>query len=88
MDTYSSSIIFLPLVLPPTVLGYYFLVAFSGQAPLGGLWEFLFGRTLNFSFEGLLIASVIANLPLLFNPFNMPSALSIVIYVMLHEHAV
>lgn len=66
----AQSIIFLPLVLPPTVLGYYFLVAFSGQAPLGGFWEFLFGKTLNFSFEGLLIASVIANLPFTVQPIQ------------------
>ncbi|MCD8513911.1 MAG: molybdate ABC transporter permease subunit [Nitrincola sp.] len=65
-----QSLIFLPLVLPPTVLGYYFLVAFSGQAPLGGLWESLFNKTLNFSFEGLLIASVIANLPFSVQPIQ------------------
>ncbi len=65
-----QSLIFLPLVLPPTVMGYYFLTAFSGQAPLGGLWELLFNRTLNFSFEGLLIASVIVNLPFSVQPIQ------------------
>lgn len=65
-----QSLIFLPLVLPPTVLGYYFLVAFSGQTPIGGLWEFLFRKPLNFSFEGLLLASVIANLPFTVQPIQ------------------
>ncbi|RAU19638.1 molybdate ABC transporter permease subunit [Nitrincola tibetensis] len=65
-----QSLIFLPLVLPPTVLGYYFLVAFSGQAPLGSLWETLFNKSLNFSFEGLLIASIIANLPFSVQPIQ------------------
>jgi molybdate transport system permease protein len=65
-----QSLIFLPLVLPPTVLGYYFLVAFSGQAPIGGLWEALFNKTLNFSFEGLLIASIIANIPFTVQPIQ------------------
>ncbi|EXJ09567.1 molybdate ABC transporter permease subunit [Nitrincola nitratireducens] len=65
-----QSVIFLPLVLPPTVLGYYFLVAFSGQAPLGRAWESLFNSSLNFSFQGLLIASIIANLPFTVQPIQ------------------
>lgn len=65
-----QSLVFLPLVLPPTVLGYYFLVAFSGDAALGGLWEWLFDKSLNFSFEGLLLASVIANLPFAVQPLQ------------------
>ena len=53
----------LPLVLPPTVLGYYFLVGFDvGFAP-GAAWYALTGSTLNFSFAGLLIASMLVNLP-------------------------
>ncbi|HEX9905477.1 MAG TPA: molybdate ABC transporter permease subunit [Propylenella sp.] len=53
----------LPLVLPPTVLGFYLLVAFGQQSWLGELWRQLFGRTLVFTFEGLLIASIIVNIP-------------------------
>ena len=53
----------LPLVLPPTVLGYYLLVSFGGDSPLGKLWSRLFGHGLAFSFDGLLLASVLINLP-------------------------
>src|SRR5918995_2697318 len=53
----------LPLVLPPTVVGYYLLVTFGGSSPLGQVWQQLFGHTLVFSFEGLLFASVLVNLP-------------------------
>jgi molybdate transport system permease protein len=51
----------LPLVLPPTVLGFYLLVAFGSGSWLGQIYERLFGQSLIFSFEGLLIASVIAD---------------------------
>ena len=53
----------LPLVLPPTVLGYYLLVAMGATSPLGVVYERLSGQPLAFSFEGLLLASVIANIP-------------------------
>jgi len=65
-----EGLIALPLVLPPTVLGYYLLVAFSGNSLLGGMYEDLFGQTLAFSFEGLLIASVIFNLPFAVQPLQ------------------
>jgi molybdate transport system permease protein len=58
------------LVLPPTVLGYYLLVAFGGSSPLGQTWQALMGRTLVFSFEGLLLASVIINLPFAVQPMQ------------------
>ena len=53
----------LPLVLPPTVLGYYLLVAFSPDAAIGGAFERLTGEVLAFSFPGLVLASMIFNLP-------------------------
>jgi len=53
----------LPLVLPPTVLGYYMLVAMGGQSTLGRWFESLAGQTLAFSFTGLIVASVIFNIP-------------------------
>ena len=53
----------LPLVLPPTVLGFYLLNAFSEQAIPGHWFHRLFGQSLAFSFEGLVLASVIFNLP-------------------------
>jgi molybdate transport system permease protein len=52
----------LPLVLPPTVLGYYFIVAFAGKS--------LFGEPLVFSFTGLLIASIMINLPFAIQPIQ------------------
>ncbi len=52
-----------PLVLPPTVLGYYLLSGFDAAAPPARLWHALTGGSLSFSFAGLLLASVIANLP-------------------------
>ena len=60
----------LPLVLPPTVLGYYLLVAFGAASPLGQLWHTMVGRQLVFSFEGLLIASVIFNIPFAIQPIQ------------------
>lgn len=63
-----EALVALPLVLPPTVFGYYLLVAFGAASPLGQLWASLFGKPLVFSFEGLLIASVIFNLPFAIQP--------------------
>ena len=60
----------LPLVLPPTVLGFYLLVAFGGNSPLGRVFEALTGHTLTFSFAGLLLASVIFNLPFAIQPMQ------------------
>ena len=60
----------LPLVLPPTVLGYYLLVAMGGASPLGETYLRLTGHTLTFSFEGLLIASLIFNIPFALMPMQ------------------
>ena len=60
----------LPLVLPPTVLGFYLLVAFGGNSALGRFFETLTGHTLTFSFVGLLLASVIFNLPFAIQPMQ------------------
>lgn len=60
----------LPLVLPPTVLGYYLLVAFGGASPLGAAWERVFGSGLVFSFEGLLVASILVNVPFAVQPMQ------------------
>lgn len=60
----------LPLVLPPTVVGFYLLVAFGAASPLGQGWERLFGHGLAFSFEGLLFASVLVNLPFAVQPMQ------------------
>ncbi|OGA67787.1 MAG: molybdenum ABC transporter permease subunit [Betaproteobacteria bacterium RIFCSPLOWO2_12_FULL_65_14] len=60
----------LPLVLPPTVLGYYFLVAFSAGATLGQMYESVIGRPLAFTFEGLVLASIVFNLPFAIQPMQ------------------
>lgn len=59
----------LPLVLPPTVLGFYLLLALGPRGALGGAWEALTGRPLAFSFAGLLVASLVFNLPFTVQPF-------------------
>lgn len=58
----------LPIVLPPTVMGFYLLAAFGNATWIGRLWDSLFGYTLVFSFEGLLIASIIVNIPFAVQP--------------------
>jgi molybdate transport system permease protein len=60
----------LPLVLPPTVLGYYLLVAFGGASVVGQLYIQLVGQPLPFSFAGLLLASVLFNLPFAIQPMQ------------------
>lgn len=65
-----EALVALPLVLPPTVFGYYLLVAFGAASPLGQLWDSLFGSQLVFTFEGLLVASIIFNLPFAIQPMQ------------------
>ena len=60
----------LPLVLPPTVLGFYLLILMSPDAPLGGLWLSLTGDTLTFSFSGLVAASMLYSLPFMVQPLT------------------
>jgi len=64
-----EAVVALPLVLPPTVLGFYLLVAMGPMSPLGRAWISAFGRPLAFTFEGLLVASVIYSLPFAVQPF-------------------
>ncbi len=59
----------LPLVLPPTVLGFYLLLVFSPRSAVGRGFEAVFGHPLAFSFEGLLVASVLYGLPFAVQPF-------------------
>src|SRR6202790_4203452 len=59
----------LPIILPPTVLGFYILIAIGPQSPLGQTYENLVGRALPFSFEGLLLASIIYSFPFAVRPF-------------------
>jgi len=66
----AEALLALPLVLPPTVLGYYLLVAMGGASPLGQLYQQLTGQTLAFSFGGLLLASLIFNIPFALMPMQ------------------
>lgn len=63
-----ESVVALPLVLPPTVLGFYLLIAMGPQGPLGKLWQALFGHGLAFTFTGLILASVLYSLPFTVQP--------------------
>jgi molybdate transport system permease protein len=63
-----EALVALPLLLPPTVVGFYLLVAFGRHSPLGQAVEALTGQLLAFSFEGLLIASILVNIPFAFQP--------------------
>lgn len=65
-----EALVALPLVLPPTVLGYYLLSAFGGAAWLGQAYQSLVGRQLAFSFQGLLLASIVFNIPFAVQPMQ------------------
>ncbi len=64
-----ESVVALPLVLPPTVLGFYILVAIGPHSPVGRFYADLVGHPLPFTFEGLLVASVLYSLPFAVQPF-------------------
>ncbi|MEA3412619.1 MAG: molybdate ABC transporter permease subunit [Pseudomonadota bacterium] len=65
-----ESVVALPLVLPPTVLGFYLLIAFGPHGPVGAMMEALGGRSLAFTFPGLVAASVIYSLPFVVQPLQ------------------
>ena len=63
-----ESVVALPLVLPPTVLGFYVLMAIGSRSPVGRLWEQWTGHGLAFTFEGLVLASILYRLPFMVQP--------------------
>ncbi len=65
----AEAVFALPIVLPPTVLGFYVLVALGRHSPLGRGWEALTGHTLAFTFEGLVIGSILYSFPFAVQPF-------------------
>jgi len=65
-----EAIIALPLVLPPTVLGFYLLLAMSPRSPLGRAYVQAWGHGLPFTFEGLVLASVVYSLPFMVQPIS------------------
>jgi molybdate transport system permease protein len=68
--TLVEALITVPLVLPPTVLGFYLLVTFGARSPIGQAFQALVGHPLPFSFQGLLLASAIANIPFVVQPIQ------------------
>jgi len=64
-----EALVALPIVLPPTVLGFYVLVALGPRSPLGRWWISLTGHTLAFTFSGLIIGSILYSLPFAVQPF-------------------
>ena len=65
-----EALVTVPLVLPPTVLGFYLLVTFGVRSPIGQAFQALVGHPLPFSFQGLLLASGIANIPFVVQPIQ------------------
>ena len=63
-----EAVVALPLVLPPTVLGFYVLLAIGPRSPVGAIYAKLTGGMLPFSFQGLLVASVLYSLPFMVQP--------------------
>lgn len=70
LKVFIESIVALPLVLPPTVLGFYLLMALSPNGFIGGLWSHISDSTLSFSFTGLVIGSVIYSMPFVIQPLQ------------------
>jgi molybdate transport system permease protein len=65
-----EAIVALPLVLPPTVLGFYLLLALGPQGFVGSFWQQISGSALTFTFGGLLIASMLYSLPFVVQPLQ------------------
>jgi molybdate transport system permease protein len=64
-----ESLVAMPIVLPPTVLGFYVLLALGSRSPLGRAWQAVTGHTLAFTFAGLVIGSILYSLPFAVQPF-------------------
>jgi molybdate transport system permease protein len=65
-----EALVVLPLILPPTVLGFYILIALGPLSPIGRIYEAVTGKSLAFSFQGLLLASILYSLPFAVRPFT------------------
>src|SRR6202142_3508458 len=65
----AEAVFSLPIVLPPTVLGFYVLVALGPHSPVGRGWQAMTGHTLAFTFEGLVIGSILYSFPFAVQPF-------------------
>jgi molybdate transport system permease protein len=71
----AEAVVALPLVLPPTVLGFYVLLALGSRSPLGRWWQTMTGQPLAFTFTALVIGSVLYSLPFAVQPFAASFAL-------------
>jgi molybdate transport system permease protein len=65
-----DAVVALPLVLPPTVLGFYLLIALGSGGPIGGFMEAIGGRSLAFTFPGLVIGSIVYSMPFVVQPLH------------------
>jgi molybdate transport system permease protein len=65
-----EAVVALPLVLPPTVLGFYLLIAMGPRSPLGRAYGWICGRGLPFTFSGLVVASIVYSLPFMVQPVS------------------
>ncbi len=65
-----ETMVTLPIVLPPTVIGFYLLILFSPHRFLGRIWHWIAGENLAFSFSGLVVGSIIYSLPFAIQPFQ------------------
>jgi molybdate transport system permease protein len=70
LRTAVEAVVALPLVLPPTVLGFYLLIAFAPQSAIGASWEWLTGAPLAFTFSALVIGSILYSLPFVVQPLQ------------------
>lgn len=70
MKPFVEAVTALPLVLPPTVIGFYFLIALGPASPIGSFWMQLTGDALTFSFSGLVVASIFYSLPFTVQPLQ------------------
>ncbi len=70
LRTPAEAVVALPLVLPPTVLGFYLLILLSPANPIGAFWVSITGTSLTFSFSGLVVASVLYSLPFVVQPLQ------------------
>ena len=68
--TVIEAVVALPIVLPPTVLGFYLLIALGPNGPIGGPWKEVTGAALSFTFTGLVIASTFYSLPFVVQPLH------------------
>ncbi len=70
LAAFVEALVALPLVLPPTVLGFYLLIALAPSSPPGQLWQTVTGSQLAFSFSALVIGSVLYSLPFVVQPLQ------------------